>query len=66
MISDGLPAEGIVAAFEFAERRQVRWQLGYQATSMAPGWGRLHFRCWRLADVEAAAGECLLLEQLQT
>jgi len=33
MISDGLPAEGIVAAFQFAERRQVRWQLGHQATS---------------------------------
>jgi hypothetical protein len=33
MMSDGLPAEGIVAAFEFAELRHVRWQLGNQATS---------------------------------
>ena len=27
MTSDGLPAEGIVAAFQFAGLRQVRWQL---------------------------------------
>jgi hypothetical protein len=31
-----LPAEGIVAAFQFAERRQVRWQLGNQVTSTVP------------------------------
>src|SRR5215469_11542367 len=36
MISDGLPAEGIVAAFQFAELRHVRWQLGNQATSTGP------------------------------
>jgi hypothetical protein len=36
MTSDGLPAEGIVAAFQFAELRQIRWQLGNQATSTVP------------------------------
>jgi hypothetical protein len=35
MTSDGLPAEGIVAAFQFSELRQVRWQLSNQATSRA-------------------------------
>jgi glutathione S-transferase len=34
MTSNGLPAEGIVAAFQFAELRQVRWQLGKQSTSL--------------------------------
>src|SRR3984957_177990 len=28
MTSNGLPADGIVAAFQFTELRQVRWQLG--------------------------------------
>src|ERR1700730_1661736 len=34
--SDCLPAEGIVAAFQFAELRHVRWRLGNQVTSTVP------------------------------
>jgi len=31
--SECLPAEGIIAAFQFAEFRHVRWQLEREATS---------------------------------
>jgi len=37
MKCDGLPAVGIVAAFQFAELRQVRWQFATSAGALVEG-----------------------------
>jgi hypothetical protein len=53
--SDGLPAEGIAAAFQFAELRQVRWQLANSGYINSPYCGRRYFRSWHRADIRAQA-----------